>query len=44
MSMFIIFIIIVILVFFSLKYYRSQNGSCGDCNCSCPIKDKMKDK
>ena len=29
-------------VFFGLKSFVKGKGSCGDCACSCPIKDEMK--
>ena len=28
-------------VFFGLKSFVKGKGSCGDCACSCPIKDEM---
>ncbi|MGT2807836.1 FeoB-associated Cys-rich membrane protein [Streptococcus iniae] len=41
MSTLIIALIILILALLSLSYYRKQKGSCGDCQCSCPVKDQM---
>ncbi len=29
-------------VFLGLKSFVKGKGSCGDCACSCPIKDEMK--
>lgn len=42
MSTLIIAIIVFVLAFLSLRHYRKQKGSCGDCNCSCPVKEQMK--
>ncbi|MFD0845170.1 FeoB-associated Cys-rich membrane protein [Streptococcus saliviloxodontae] len=41
MSTFIIFGLILVLVFISLRSFIKGKGSCGDCDCACPIKDKM---
>ncbi|AXQ78226.1 FeoB-associated Cys-rich membrane protein [Streptococcus chenjunshii] len=41
MSTLIIGSLIIWAVFMSLRYYIKQRGSCGDCGCSCPVKDEM---
>lgn len=44
MSTILIIILIIALVIASIMYYRKNNGTCGDCDCSCPVKDRMKEK
>lgn len=37
-------ILIAVLIFLAgqgLRSYLKVKGSCGDCKCSCPIKDEM---
>ncbi|XDP49322.1 FeoB-associated Cys-rich membrane protein [Streptococcus sp. CP1998] len=37
-------ILITVLIFLAglgLRSYLKGKGSCGDCECSCPIKDEM---
>lgn len=42
MSTLILAAVIGILVVLALTHYYKQKGSCGDCQCSCPIKEDMK--
>ncbi|MGT2749326.1 FeoB-associated Cys-rich membrane protein [Streptococcus orisasini] len=42
MSTIIIASLIILAVLLGIRHYIKQKGSCGDCNCSCPIKDEMK--
>ena len=41
MSTFIIAFIIFALTGLSIRYYIKGKGSCGDCECSCPVKEEM---
>ena len=41
MSTIIIAIIIFLGAILALKRYIKQKGSCGDCACSCPVKEEM---
>ncbi|WP_215194533.1 FeoB-associated Cys-rich membrane protein [Streptococcus parasanguinis] len=41
MSTIIIAIILFGLAFLGFRHYIKRKGSCGDCECSCPIKDEM---
>ena len=42
MSTFIIAILIAAGAFLGIRHYVKQKGSCGDCDCACPVKDEMK--
>ncbi|MCS4488088.1 FeoB-associated Cys-rich membrane protein [Streptococcus sciuri] len=42
MSTIIIALLIALAAVFGIRQYIKQKGSCGDCNCSCPIKEEMK--
>ena len=41
MSTFIIAILIAAGAFLGIRHYIKQKGSCGDCECSCPVKEEM---
>ncbi|MGT2687212.1 FeoB-associated Cys-rich membrane protein [Streptococcus porcinus] len=41
MSTFIIVVLIVGGVIWGIYHYFKGEGSCGDCDCSCPVKDEM---
>ena len=41
MSTFIIAILIAAGAFLGIRHYIKQKGSCGDCKCSCLIKEEM---
>lgn len=41
MATIIIAAIIVFAVFMGFRSFIKGKGSCGDCNCSCPIKDSQ---
>lgn len=41
MSTYIIAGLIALAVIAGLRHYIKQKGSCGDCDCACPIKDEM---
>lgn len=41
MSTIIIALIIAGAVALSIRHYVKQKGSCGDCDCSCPVKDQI---
>lgn len=41
MATIIIALIIVFAVFMGLRSFIKGKGSCGDCNCSCPVKDSQ---
>ena len=41
MSTFIIAFIILALTGLGIRYYIKGKGSCGDCECSCPVKEEM---
>lgn len=41
MSTFIIAALIAVALVMGLRRYWKQKGSCGDCQCSCPIKEQM---
>ncbi|MGT2934298.1 FeoB-associated Cys-rich membrane protein [Streptococcus castoreus] len=42
MSTLLIAVLLGILVILSVTHLLRQKGACGDCHCSCPIKDEMK--
>lgn len=44
MSTIIIAIIIVVLVVIGIRHFVKGKGSCGDCQCSCPVKHEMHKK
>lgn len=37
----IIALLIAFAVFMGLRSFIKGKGSCGDCNCSCPVKDSQ---
>ncbi|WP_205030010.1 FeoB-associated Cys-rich membrane protein, partial [Streptococcus porcinus] len=41
MSTFIIAVLIVGGAISGVYHYLKRKGSCGDCECSCPVKDEM---
>ena len=41
MSTFIIAFIIFALAGLGIRHYIKGKGSCGDCECSCPVKEEM---
>ncbi|EHI75308.1 membrane protein [Streptococcus criceti] len=41
MSTLIIASLIALAVLAGLRHYIKQKGSCGDCDCACPIKNEM---
>lgn len=41
MSTFIIAFIIFALSGLGIRHYIKGKGSCGDCECSCPVKEEM---
>ncbi|EHJ53080.1 hypothetical protein [Streptococcus macacae] len=41
MSTIIIAAVIIFLGFLGIHHYIKQKGSCGDCDCACPVKDEM---
>ena len=41
MSAFIIAFIIFALAGLGIRHYIKGKGSCGDCDCNCPVKDEM---
>lgn len=41
MSTFIIAFIIFALAGLGIRHYIKRKGSCGDCECSCPVKEEM---
>ncbi|MFC3932666.1 FeoB-associated Cys-rich membrane protein [Streptococcus dentapri] len=41
MSTIIIATLIILAVLMGIRHYIKQKGSCGDCDCACPIKDEM---
>ncbi|MGT2738882.1 FeoB-associated Cys-rich membrane protein [Streptococcus pantholopis] len=41
MSTVIIAGLIIWAVWMSLRHYIKQKGSCGECDCSCPVKEEM---
>lgn len=43
MSTLIIASLIGIAALLGLRSFISKKGSCGDCHCSCPIKEQMKE-
>lgn len=42
MSTIIIATLIVLAVVLGIRHYIKQKGSCGDCDCACPVKDEIK--
>lgn len=41
MATLVITLIIAVAVFYGLRSFIKGKGSCGDCNCSCPVKNEM---
>lgn len=41
MATLVITLIIAVVVFYGLRSFIKGKGSCGDCNCSCPVKNEM---
>ena len=41
MATIIIALLIAFAVFMGLRSFIKGKGSCGDCNCSCPVKDSQ---
>lgn len=41
MATLVITLIIALAVFYGLRSFIKGKGSCGDCNCSCPVKNEM---
>ncbi|MGT2929033.1 FeoB-associated Cys-rich membrane protein [Streptococcus dentasini] len=41
MSTIIIASLIVLAMLGGIRHYVKQKGSCGDCDCACPIKEEM---
>lgn len=41
MATLVITLIITVAVFYGLRSFIKGKGSCGDCNCSCPVKNEM---
>ena len=41
MATIIIALLIALAVFMGLRSFIKGKGSCGDCNCSCPVKDSQ---
>ncbi|EFQ58115.1 FeoB-associated Cys-rich membrane protein [Streptococcus downei] len=41
MSTYIIAGLIALAVIAGLRHYIKQKGSCGDCDCACPVKEEM---
>ena len=44
MSTIIVFIIILVLAGAALHHIIKGTGNCGDCDCQCEIKEKMRQK
>ena len=44
MATIIIAVIIAFAAFMGIRSFVKGKGSCGDCNCSCPVKDEMHHK
>ena len=44
MATIIIALLIVFAVFMGLRSFIKGKGSCGDCNCSCPVTDSQHNK
>ncbi|MDD6385618.1 MAG: FeoB-associated Cys-rich membrane protein [Streptococcus hyointestinalis] len=42
MSTIIIALLIAVAAVLGIRQYIKQKGSCGDCNCACPVKEEMK--
>lgn len=42
MATIIIALLIAVGVVMGLRSYINGKGSCGDCNCSCPVKDNQR--
>lgn len=42
MATIIIALLIAVGVVMGLRSYNKGKGSCGDCNCSCPVKDNQR--
>ncbi|EFW89723.1 MULTISPECIES: FeoB-associated Cys-rich membrane protein [Streptococcus] len=42
MATIIIALLIAVGVVMGLRSYIKGKGSCGDCNCSCPVKDNQR--
>ncbi|MGT2960455.1 FeoB-associated Cys-rich membrane protein [Streptococcus caballi] len=34
--------LIALAVFWGMRSFIKGKGSCGDCDCSCPVKDEMR--
>ncbi len=41
MATLVVTLIIAVAVFYGLRSFIKGKGSCGDCNCSCPVKNEM---
>ncbi len=41
MATIIIAVLIVVAVFLGFRSFIKGKGSCGECDCSCPVKDEM---
>ncbi|MCI7677938.1 MAG: FeoB-associated Cys-rich membrane protein [Streptococcus orisratti] len=41
MATLVITLIIAVAVFYGLRSFIKGKGACGDCNCSCPVKNEM---
>ena len=41
MATLVITLIIAVAVFYGLRSFIKGKVSCGDCNCSCPVKNEM---